>query len=92
MKARLAALRRSARVRLAAAGRVLVRVARGIWSSRYDLFVAAGGAAVAVGIGCIYWPAGIITAGAAVAWWGLLGARTEAAERRAEQRRARGIS
>ena len=59
---------------------------------RYDLALAIGVAIAAVGIACIYWPAGLIVAGAAIGWWGVIGARTEAAERRAEKRRLEGIS
>lgn len=53
-----------------------------IWGRRFDLCLWTGGVTIAIGIGCIYWPAGVIVAGAGIAWWGLIGARAEAAERR----------
>lgn len=47
-----------------------------VWGWRYDLCVQVGGTLIAVGIGFVYWPAGVIAAGVALAVWGLIGART----------------
>lgn len=41
---------------------------------RWDLLVYAGAAIVALGVGLIYLPAGVIVAGAAAVWIGLVGA------------------
>ena len=49
-----------------------------VWGRRYDLCALLGAGAVAYGIGCIYWPAGVITGGLAVSAWGVVGARAEA--------------
>lgn len=61
---------------------LVTAAARVTWGRRFDLCIWAGGAVVAGGIGCVYWPAGVIVAGGALATWGVIGARTEAAERR----------
>lgn len=61
---------------------LLQTTAKALWGRRYDLCLAVGAAAVAIGIGCIYWPAGVIGAGLGLSAWGIMGARTEAAERR----------
>ena len=61
---------------------------RGLWARRYDLGVLAGAVLVALAVGAIYRPAGVITLGLAIAAWSLMGARTEAAERATKRRQA----
>lgn len=61
---------------------LLTAAARGLWGRRFDLCIWVGGVVVASGIGCVYWPAGVIVAGAGLGYWGVIGARTEALERR----------
>jgi hypothetical protein len=60
----------------------LQTAAKRFWGRRFDVCVLLGAGAIAAGVALIYPPAGVITAGVAAASWGIVGARTEAAERR----------